>query len=77
MTRALGRVAAAVAALGVCGLAWSEPAAAQSPTVDAIKKRGELVCGVDTGIPGFAYQDNTRRWQGFEKNLDITEPPSR
>jgi len=42
MTRALGRVAAAVAALGVCGLAWSGPAAAQegpkSPTVDAIKK---------------------------------------
>jgi len=63
-------VAAAVAALGVCGLAWSGPAAAQegpkSPTVDAIKKRGELACGVDTGIPGFAFQDNSGRWQGFD-----------
>ena len=70
MTGALGRVAAAMAALGVCGLAWAGPAAAQegpkSPTVDAIKKRGELACGVDTGIPGFAFQDNAGRWQGFD-----------
>jgi general L-amino acid transport system substrate-binding protein len=70
MTRTLGRLAAAVAALGVGSLAWSGPAAAQegakSPTVDAVKKRGELVCGVDTGIPGFAFQDNAGRWQGFD-----------
>ena len=26
------------------------------PTVEAIKKRGQLLCGVDTGIPGFAFQ---------------------
>jgi len=29
------------------------------PTIDAIKKRGMLVCGVDTGVPGFASQDST------------------
>ena len=70
MTESVGRVAAAMAALGVCGLAWAGQAAAQegpkSPTVDAIKKRGELACGVDTGIPGFAYQDNAGSWQGFD-----------
>jgi general L-amino acid transport system substrate-binding protein len=37
-----------------------------SPTVDAIKKRDQLICGTDTGIPGFAYQDNTGRWLGFD-----------
>ncbi len=36
------------------------------PTVEAIKKRGELVCGVDSGIPGFAYQDSSGAWKGFD-----------
>lgn len=40
--------------------------AAPSKTVAAIKARGELACGVDTGIPGFAFQDNAGRWQGFD-----------
>ena len=36
------------------------------PTVDAIKKRGQLACGVDTGIPGFAFQDSKGAWRGFD-----------
>ena len=36
------------------------------PTVDAIKQRGQLVCGVDTGIPGFAFQDSNGAWHGFD-----------
>ena len=36
------------------------------PTVEAIKKRGYLVCGVDTGVPGFASQDNTGKWIGLD-----------
>jgi general L-amino acid transport system substrate-binding protein len=36
------------------------------PTVDAIKKRGALACGIDTGVPGFASQDNTGRWKGLD-----------
>ena len=46
------------------------PAEAQipvpGPTVQAIKARGQLACGVDTGIPGFAYQDSTGAWKGFD-----------
>ena len=30
----------------------SAQAQVKSPTLDAVKKRGELLCGVDTGIPG-------------------------
>lgn len=37
-----------------------------SPTLDAVKKRGQLVCGVDTGIPGFAFQDAAGKWQGLD-----------
>jgi general L-amino acid transport system substrate-binding protein len=36
------------------------------PTVEAIKKRGMLACGVDTGVPGFATQDNAGKWVGFD-----------
>jgi len=45
------------------------PAMAQdvkSPTMDAIKKRGQLICGVDTGIPGYAFQDSKGNWQGLD-----------
>ena len=48
----------------------SGPAMAQgevkSPTMDAIKKRGQLICGVDTGIPGYAFQDSKGNWQGLD-----------
>lgn len=36
------------------------------PTAEAVKQRGELNCGIDTGIPGFAYQDGQRKWQGMD-----------
>ena len=58
-------------AVAAAALALSLPARAQSvpipgPTVEAIKKRGMLSCGVDTGIPGFAFQDSSGTWKGFD-----------
>src|SRR5580704_17695063 len=38
----------------------------KSPTMDAIKKRDQLVCGVDTGIPGYAFQDSKGEWMGLD-----------
>src|SRR5580698_9726490 len=54
--------------IGLAGLAGSASAQDQlkSATIDKIKKRGELVCGVDTGIPGYAYQDSKGEWQGLD-----------
>lgn len=40
-----------------------------SPTLDAVKKRGELICGIDTGIPGYAYQTSSGEWQGLDVAL--------
>src|SRR5690242_17154726 len=66
----LGLVAGCAVAAALLSLALSPPARAQSdvksPTMDAIKKRGELICGVDTGIPGFAFQDASGKWQGLD-----------
>ncbi|WP_408904318.1 amino acid ABC transporter substrate-binding protein [Pararoseomonas sp. SCSIO 73927] len=48
------------------------PAAAQAPaggsaaTLDAIKARGTLVCGVNTGLAGFAQPNSQGVWQGFD-----------
>ncbi len=48
------------------------PALAQdtrSQTLDAVKQRGQLVCGVDSGIPGYAFQDASGKYQGLDVAL--------
>src|SRR4051794_7722193 len=69
MLRFRASVAACGAALA-CLLAFATTAAAQSEvksvTLDAVKKRGQLICGVDTGIPGYAFQDSKGEWQGLD-----------
>ncbi|HEX8568576.1 MAG TPA: amino acid ABC transporter substrate-binding protein [Caulobacteraceae bacterium] len=35
-------------------------------TLQAVKNRGRLLCGVHTGLAGFAYPDNRGVWRGFE-----------
>jgi general L-amino acid transport system substrate-binding protein len=63
-----GRLAlAAGAAMLITGAAaQAQLAAPPGPTVDAIKKRGALNCGIDTGVPGFAFQDNKGVWHGID-----------
>jgi general L-amino acid transport system substrate-binding protein len=34
--------------------------------LDAIKKRGELICGVNTGLAGFSAADSQGRWTGLD-----------
>src|SRR6516225_5864330 len=54
--------------VGFAGAAWPQ-SEVKSPTLDAVKKRGEVLCGVDTGIPGYAYQDASGKWQGLDVAL--------
>ena len=65
------RFRAAACGLVLAGLlGFVQPARAQSdvksPTLDAVKKRGELICGIDTGIPGYAYQNAAGEWEGLD-----------
>jgi general L-amino acid transport system substrate-binding protein len=68
MIRCISRVIACAALvagmLGAAGAGWAGEV--KSATLDAIKKRDQLICGVDTGIPGFAYQDSAGKWQGLD-----------
>lgn len=58
--------AAVCAAIGLVLIGRPSQAQVKSPTLDAVKQRGELICGIDTGIPGYAFQDSTGTWQGLD-----------
>src|SRR5262245_41258247 len=68
MNRYIGRfLAYAALAAGTLAFATAGWAAdVKSETLDAVKKRDQLICGVDTGIPGFAFQDAAGKWQGLD-----------
>ncbi len=48
------------ASVAVPSTAWA------GPTLDAVKKRGELVCGSNPGIAGFGLPDDKGQWKGFD-----------
>lgn len=67
LSRALRATTMALgAALLVGTAAQAQIGPAPGPTAEAIKKRGALNCGIDTGVPGFAAQDNTGKWKGID-----------
>lgn len=39
---------------------------AQAQTLTAIKDRGQLLCGVSTGLTGFSIADDKGNWSGFD-----------
>ena len=55
---------ASVCTTAVLGMA-TLPAQA-GKTIDAIKARGQLVCGVNTGLAGFAAADSQGNWSGLD-----------
>jgi general L-amino acid transport system substrate-binding protein len=40
--------------------------AASAGTLDDVRARGHLQCGVSTGLPGFSFTDAAGQWQGFD-----------
>ena len=38
-------------------------------TLDQVKKRGHLLCGVSQGIMGFSYPDSKGNWNGFDVDI--------
>ncbi len=51
--------------LAAAGLLSTAPAFA-GKDLDAIKQRGTLVCGVNTGLAGFSMADSQGRWSGLD-----------
>ena len=55
-------IGVATATLFVAGLA-------NAATLDDVRKRGNLNCGINTGLPGFAAPDDKGVWRGFDVDL--------
>jgi len=51
-----------IAAAAVVGVA----ATASASTLDDVKAKGFVQCGVSTGVAGFAFTDDQGNWQGFD-----------
>ena len=50
--------ASAVTVVGAAG--------ASAATLDDVKSKGFVQCGVSTGVPGFSFTDDAGNWQGFD-----------
>lgn len=57
-----------LAALCAAGTLASVPALA-GKTLDAIKARGQIVCGVNTGLAGFSAADSQGNWSGLDVDV--------
>jgi general L-amino acid transport system substrate-binding protein len=59
------KVKIAAAAAVTLGVLMAAPAHA-GKTLDSIKSRGQLICGVNTGLAGFSQADSNGRWSGLD-----------
>lgn len=51
------------------GLAFGLAISAQAGTLEDVKKRGVLSCGVSTGLPGFSQKDEKGAWSGIDVDI--------
>lgn len=67
---ALGAIGAAIFALAAPAVAQTPAPAASSGgginMIDTIRARGQLLCGVNTGLAGFAQPNSQGVWVGFD-----------
>lgn len=69
MPRALPLAAASLSGALLALAALAAPAAAQSTTLELVRERGSLVCGVSQGLPGFSAPDEAGGWSGLDVDL--------
>lgn len=54
---------------GVMTIAGLAAGAAAASTLDDVKARGKLNCGVSTGVPGFEAPNAEGEWEGFDVDV--------
>ena len=62
----LNKMMAGVVAAGLVGVAGTAHA---GKDLDAVKARGQLICGINTGVAGFAQQDDKGKWTGLDVDV--------
>ncbi len=66
MSKRLKFLAGAVATVAAISAA---PTAHAGKTLDAIKARGQIICGVNTGLAGFSAADSQGNWSGLDVDV--------
>lgn len=61
----LASTLAGAALLLSAGAAQAQPAGSGSPTIDAIRARGQLICGTSADLPGFAFLNEKGEFSGL------------
>ena len=64
----LNTVKTLTALLVATAACWAMPAHA-GKTLDAIKARGQVICGTHTGLTGFAVADANGKWSGIDADI--------
>jgi general L-amino acid transport system substrate-binding protein len=62
-------ITALIISLAILPLVILGTAAAADPTLEVIKRRGELVCGVNGSLPGFSLLNAVKEWEGLDVDL--------
>ncbi len=60
---------ARIGAVAIAALACLASPAHAGKTLDGIKSRGQLACGVSTGVIGFAAADSQGQWRGLDVDV--------
>ncbi len=50
-------------------IVFAAPLTQAGKTLDTIKQRGQVVCGVNVGLAGFAAIDSQGKWNGFDVDI--------
>ncbi|HYF09756.1 MAG TPA: amino acid ABC transporter substrate-binding protein, partial [Acetobacteraceae bacterium] len=70
MTKRGFLAALAAVCMASVSVASAQPApSGPAPTLDAVRARGTLVCGIHQGVAGFALPDSRGVWQGLDVDL--------
>lgn len=63
--KSVARILFAIVGCGAVALSALDASAAE-PTLEVVKKRGQLVCGVNGELPGFSFFNAVKEWEGLD-----------
>ncbi len=69
MPNRIQKTSVVTASLLTLALTLASAPAHAGKTLDAIKARGQLVCGVSSGVAGFSQADSAGKWSGLDVDV--------
>jgi general L-amino acid transport system substrate-binding protein len=63
------RILSVAVAFGALAFGVSAASAQTPSTLEVVKKRGQLICGVNVGLGGFSLADSQGKWSGLDIDM--------